>query len=98
MPTATSIPTRPLPPDALEGDLVQRCDRRFGLIWINPERLSGAPCFFGSRVPVQTLFDYLEAGDTIDTFLDSFPPITREHAVAVLELARQTLNQDAQAG
>lgn len=94
MPTATSIPARPVPPDALEGDLVPSGDPRFGLIWINPDRLSGAPCFFGSRVPVQTLFDYLEAGDTIDTFLESFPPITRDHAVAVLKLARPAAASD----
>jgi uncharacterized protein (DUF433 family) len=77
--------------EALEGDLVRPGDPRYGTIWINPERMSGAPCFFGTRVPVQTLFEYLEGGDTLDQFLDGFPGITREQAIAVLELARQQL-------
>lgn len=93
MATMPAISAKPIPPEALEGDLVQPGDPRFGLIWINPARLSGAPCFFGSRVPVQSLFDHLEAGDTIDVFVDGFPPITKEHAIAVLELARSTLFQ-----
>lgn len=82
---------RPLAPDSLAGDLIRRGDPRFGIIWINPERLGGTPCFYGTRVPVQTLFDYLEAGESIDSFLDGFPPLTREHVVAVLDLARDRL-------
>jgi uncharacterized protein (DUF433 family) len=58
------------------------------LITISPEYLSGAPVFTGMRVPVQALFDYIEGGDPLDEFLDDFPNVTREHAVAVLELAR----------
>lgn len=73
------------------GDLVRPDDRRFGIIWINPERMSGEPCFFGTRVPVKTLFEYIEGGDTIDDFLDGFPGVTREQAVAALELARDGL-------
>lgn len=84
-------PRRPLPPDALVGDLVRPGDRRFGIIWINPERMSGEPCFYGTRVPVKTLFDYIEGGDTIDEFLDGFPGVTREQAIAALELARDGL-------
>ncbi len=61
----------------------------------SPERLSGAAVFAGTRVPVQTLIDYLEAGDPLDAFLTDFPDVSREHAVAVLELAKQAL--DAQA-
>ena len=75
----------------LEGDLVQPGHPLFGLIWINPGRMSGAPCFTGSRVPVKTLFDYLEGGDTMEMFLEDYPPIPREQAVAVLEVARQRL-------
>jgi uncharacterized protein (DUF433 family) len=56
------------------------------LITSSPERLSGTPVFAGTRVPVQTLIDYLEAGDPLDSFLDDFPSVTREHAVVVLEL------------
>ena len=58
------------------------------LITISPEYLSGAPVFTGTRVPVQALFDYIEGGDPLDEFLDDFPDVTREHATAVLELAR----------
>jgi len=48
-------------------------------------------------VPVQTLIEYLEAGDSLDVFLDQFPSVTREHAVAVLELAKQVLAERATA-
>jgi uncharacterized protein (DUF433 family) len=58
------------------------------LITIDPEYVSGAPIFTGSRVPIQNLFDYLEAGETLEEFLDDFPNVTREHAIAVLDLAR----------
>jgi uncharacterized protein (DUF433 family) len=51
--------------------------------------------FAGTRVPVQTLIDYLEAGDSLDDFLDDFPSVTREHAVAVLELAKAVLLEKA---
>lgn len=55
------------------------------------EILGGTPVFRGTRVPIQTMFDHLEAGDSLDTFLDDFPSVTREVAVAVLELAREGL-------
>lgn len=90
----TSYIPRPVPDEQLDGDLIKRSDPRFGLIWVNPQRMSGAPCFYGTRVPLQTLFDYVEAGDTIDDFLDAFPPITREHVLAVLELAKTGLLHD----
>lgn len=61
------------------------------LIQRDPEILGGTPVFRGTRVPIQTLFDHLEAGDSLDTFLDDFPSVTREVAVAVLELAREGL-------
>ena len=80
-----------VPPEALVGDFVRPGDRRFGIIWINPERMSGTPCFYGTRVPVKTLLDYIEGGDTIDDFLEGFPGVTREQAVAALELAREGL-------
>jgi uncharacterized protein (DUF433 family) len=62
-----------------------------GVIWIDPERVSGEPCFINTRVPIQNLFDYLETGHTLDDFLEGFPPITKEQAVKVLELARTNL-------
>ena len=57
----------------------------------DPDILSGTPVFVGTRVPVQSLFDYLEGGDTLDEFLRQFPSVTREQAVAALELARDEL-------
>lgn len=51
----------------------------------DPEVMGGAPVFRGTRVPVQTLLDYLEAGDTIDQFLEGFPSVTREQVIAFLE-------------
>lgn len=57
--------------------------------------LGSAPVFVGTRVPLQNLIDYLEAGNTIDDFLDSFPSVTREQAVAALGLAREVLEASA---
>jgi uncharacterized protein (DUF433 family) len=67
------------------------------LITRSPDRLSGAAVFAGTRVPVQTLMEYLEGGEPLDAFLADFPSVTREHAVAVLELARQALDAHASA-
>jgi len=61
------------------------------LITSSPERLGGTPVFAGTRVPVQTLIEYLEAGHPLDQFLDDFPSVTREHAIGVLELAKRAL-------
>ena len=61
------------------------------LITTSPARLGGTPVFAGTRVPIQTLIDYLEAGDTLDEFLKDFPSVSREHAIAVLELAKSAL-------
>jgi uncharacterized protein (DUF433 family) len=61
------------------------------LITSSPERMGGTPVFAGTRVPVQTLIDYLEAGDTLDAFLRDFPSVSREHCIAVLELAKAAL-------
>ena len=63
------------------------------LITISPDYLSGAPIFTGTRVPVQALFDYIEGGDPLDEFLEDFPNATREHAVAVLRVARWATTQ-----
>jgi len=61
----------------------------------DPEILGGTPVFVGTRVPVKNLFDYLEAGDSLDIFLDAFPSVSREQAVAALELAREVIAPDA---
>ena len=65
------------------------------LITVDPEIHSGAPAFAGTGVPIKTLFDHLEAGDALDTFLDDFPSVSRDLAVAVLEKARAALVADA---
>ena len=64
-------------------------------ITIDPEIHSGTPVFCGTRVPIKTLFDHLEAGDSLEVFLDDFPSVSRELAVAVLEQARALLTTDA---
>jgi uncharacterized protein (DUF433 family) len=65
------------------------------LISIHPEIHSGTPVFHGTRVPIKTLFDHLEAGDSLELFLDDFPTVSRAVAVAVLEKARAALTADA---
>lgn len=62
----------------IESSLINRSD----------DILGGTPVFAGTRVPVQTLFDYLEEGDSLDEFLDDFPAISREHAIKVLKKMR----------
>ena len=56
------------------------------ILQTDPEILGGTPVFAGTRVPVQNLFDYLQAGDSLDKFLEEFPSVTREQAVAVSPL------------
>lgn len=64
-------------------------------ITVDPEIHSGTPVFAGTRVPIKTLFDHLEAGDPLEVFLDDFPSVSRELAVAVLEEAHAALLPDA---
>jgi len=61
------------------------------VIHTDPDILGGTPVFVGTRVPVKTLVDYLEAGERLDVFLDHFPTVSREQAVAALELAKEML-------
>jgi uncharacterized protein (DUF433 family) len=65
--------------------------KRESVIVGDPEILGGTPCFRGTRVPVESLIDYLEAGDTLGEFLDNFPSVSREAAVAALEEAKALL-------
>ncbi|MBG1262234.1 DUF433 domain-containing protein [Halotia wernerae UHCC 0503] len=58
------------------------------IITASPDVMSGTPVFAGTRVPVQTLLDYLKAGDSIDDFLDGFPTVKREQVIAFLEAAQ----------
>ena len=57
----------------------------------DPEILGGTPVFIGTRVPVKSLFDYIEGGETLDEFLHQFPSVKREQAIAALEMARESL-------
>jgi uncharacterized protein (DUF433 family) len=57
----------------------------------NPEVMGGTPVFTGTRVPIQTLLEYLEAGDSIDDFLEGFPTVQREQVIAFLETAADRL-------
>jgi uncharacterized protein (DUF433 family) len=66
-------------------------------VWSDPERLGGRVCFKGTRVPVDALFENLEAGLSLDEFLDEFEGVTREQAVAVLEYARRSVGERAHA-
>lgn len=65
------------------------------LVVRNPEILGGEPVFAGTRVPIKNLTDYLEAGETLDTFLDHFPSVSRDQAVAFLEAAREHMGAAA---
>jgi uncharacterized protein (DUF433 family) len=60
------------------------------VIKIDPEIMSGAPCFAGTRVPIQNLIDYLEGGDSIEDFLEDFPSVLREQVIAFLEEAKES--------
>jgi len=61
------------------------------VVQVDPEILGGTPVFRGTRVPIKNLLDYLAAGDALDQFLDDFPTVKREQAVAALELAKDLL-------
>jgi uncharacterized protein (DUF433 family) len=58
------------------------------VVKIDPKIMSGAPCFAGTRVPIQNLIDYLEGGDSIEEFLEGFPTVSREQVIAFLEEAK----------
>jgi len=64
-------------------------------IWVDQERMSGAPCFTGTRVPVDSLFTNLESGLSLDAYLECFPEVSREQAVAVLVYAHKSVFQTA---
>ncbi len=61
------------------------------MISVSPEVMGGTPVFTGTRVPVQTLMDYLKAGESIDDFLDGFPTVTREQVITLLDEAEKQL-------
>ncbi|MEI6815119.1 MAG: DUF433 domain-containing protein [Bacteroidota bacterium] len=61
---------------------------------IDPEVMGGTPVFAGTRVPVKSLFDYLEGGDSLEEFLDDFPHISKELAIMVLEMAKESVTSE----
>ena len=65
------------------------------VVVVDPEIMSGTPVFAGTRVPVQTLFDYLEAGDDLAEFLEDFPSVSQPQALRVLELSKNSLLNQA---
>jgi uncharacterized protein (DUF433 family) len=67
---------------------------KYGAISIEPERMSGAPCFVGTRVPIKYLFDYLAGNDTIEDFLESYPHIPKKDVVRVLNMAKKLLTSE----
>lgn len=67
---------------------------KYGQVSIDPEVMSGAPVFLGTRVPIQNLFDYIEGGEDLSEFLDDFPSVSMEAAVAVLEMAKKSLTSE----
>lgn len=69
-------------------------DMKADVININHEILGGTPVFKGTRVPIETLFDHLESGVTIDTFLDDYPTVTKKQVIQVLELVGQLFTGD----
>lgn len=69
--------------------------RQLSVVHSDPNIMSGTPVFVGTRVPAQSLFDYLEGGDTLDEFLRQFPTVKREQAIAAIEQARDSLLSSA---
>jgi len=66
-----------------------------GVTHRHPDIMSGAPVFVGTRIPVRSLFDYLEGGDTLEEFLHQFPSVKREQAIAVLDAAYESVADNA---
>jgi uncharacterized protein (DUF433 family) len=67
---------------------------KYGQISIDPEVMSGTPVFTGTRVPVQTFFDYMEGGDSMEEFLEDYPSVSKDAAIEVLEMAKKTLTSE----
>jgi uncharacterized protein (DUF433 family) len=65
------------------------------VINIDPDILGGTPVFFGTRVPIKNLFDYLETGDSIEVFLEDFDGVSKEQVVKVLEMSRKLINSSS---
>jgi len=68
-----------------------KSDKLKEIIHSDPEIMGGTPVFVGTRVPLQNLIDYLEGGESIEDFLDAFPTVNREQAIAVIEAGKLTM-------
>lgn len=68
----------------------------YGPINIDLETMGGTPVFTGTRVPIKTLFDYIEGGDSLDEFLDDYPGVSKEMAIQVLQMAKKSLTTEKQ--
>lgn len=88
--SATTLPNPPTMPRA-EGGRIPADSPLAHYISVDAGRMHGAPCFKGTRVPINIHFDHLRAGETFDVFLEDFPPVTREQAVGVIDLASMGL-------
>lgn len=67
---------------------------KYGPINIDPETMGGTPVFTGTRVPVQTLFDYIEGGDDLNDFLEDYPTVSKESVIKVLDMAKKSLTTE----
>ena len=65
--------------------------KNHGIVSTDPEIMSGTPCFTGTRVPARTLIDYIEAGETLESFFEDFPTVPREQAIAYLDEASERM-------
>jgi uncharacterized protein (DUF433 family) len=82
----------PQPPGCYLGNVtVEQQARLDRLVWVDPDRLGGEPCFRGTRVPIQALIDHIEGNATLEEFLEGFPSVTREQAIQLIELAKENL-------
>jgi uncharacterized protein (DUF433 family) len=61
------------------------------IVWVDPQRLSGQPCFKGTRVPIQALIDHIEGNSTLEDFLDGFPSVSKDQAIQFIELAKDSV-------
>jgi uncharacterized protein (DUF433 family) len=76
----------------MKPELLRRLEE---VVWIDPDRMSGAPCFWGTRIPVRMLIDHLAAGFSLDEFLETVPSLDRNLAQRFLELAGDQMNECA---
>ena len=67
---------------------------KYGAVNIDPETMGGTPVFAGTRVPIQTLFDYIEGGDKIEDFLDDYPSVNITQVIDLLEMAKKTMTTE----